>query len=425
MLRVLAKLKLLQQFIGGSSLAVIEPMLHASPGRLWFMGSAFFIGNPLYYWIWSSWLKQPYENIWLRGLMSLLGLCMITKPITQNVNHKRTRAVLCLMMWVELPLFFSWMYLCNGGSEAWLGTICAMIVIYYHLTDWRIATVGLVSGGLVAWSFFEWLMPHDAFWSNVDLVLILFSWSCALFQALSSASMRQEQLAQTLVTMGIMAHELRTPLSRATLIADAIQMEVVKLNAHPRAKNLDKLSQHLHALVGVMNHQIDTEIANARLLQLPSIKEEINAEKLVNEVIAAYPFGTERQRDCVEVVIHKSFIFSAGNSHFSQVLDNMIKNALHSLSAAESSHPKGAIRIEVSCNQPWGSIVVSDQGVGIKPTLLPHIFKPFVSSNGRTGHGLGLAFCQKVVERTGGKITVYSPAKGAAFTIELPVTHAC
>ena len=68
-------------------------------------------------------------------------------------------------MWVEIPFFFSWMYLCNGGNAAWLATVCAMIAFYYHLTDWRIATVGIFSGVLLAWALFVWLMPDQLYWN--------------------------------------------------------------------------------------------------------------------------------------------------------------------------------------------------------------------------------------------------------------------
>ena len=70
-----------------------------------------------------------------------------------------------------------------------------------------------------------------------------------------------------------------------------------------------------------------------------------------------------------------------------------------------------------------GKILVEDEGMGIEPELLPQIFKPFFSSNRGTGHGLGLAFCQQVVQSAGGNIHVKSEfAVGASFTIELPVS---
>ncbi len=219
-----------------------------------------------------------------------------------------------------------------------------------------------------------------------------------------------------------MAHELRTPLSTAALLGDALNMEVQRQPENPRAPQLAKLALRLHTLVRNMNHQIDTQIANAKLLQLPHYTEMISAAELAHNVVAAYPYPSTRQKECVRVNVASDFIFRSSAQQFSQVLDNMIKNALHSLMAADSKYLPGSLRIEVSRSGDRGRISVFDHGMGIDPAMLPHIFKPFFSSNRGTGHGLGLAFCQQVVHSAGGTIQVKSEyAVGAVFTLELPI----
>lgn len=408
-------------------LAPLEPILHPSPRRLWWLGLSFFSGNALFAWIWSAWLPQPYENLPLRVVASLLGYSMMTRRVNHDPGSRLAQRVFGLVFWLELPVLFSWMYLCNSGSTVWLATMAAMVLIYYHVTDWRLATLGTITGGLLAFAAFMAfgpavpLLPPEQ--RAVHAVVIAFAWSIALVLNLSSANLRREQLSSTLATIGIMAHELRTPLSTAALLGDAILLEVQRQPDNPRAQQLDKLAQRLHALVRNMNHQIDTQIANAKLLQLPRYSERVWAGKLAQEVVAAYPYQSSRQRDCVKVVIHDDFSFRSSSTQFSQVLDNLIKNALHSLMAADSKYPAGALRIEVARQQERGRIVVADEGMGIDAALLPQIFKPFFSSNRGTGHGLGLAFCQQVVQSAGGNIHVKSEfAVGAVFTIELPVT---
>ena len=406
----------------------LEPILHPSPWRLRLIGLSLLLGNPLFGWIWSSWLIQPYESAWLRGVMSALGGILMLPPVISDLSSPVTRVLVPVITWIELPFFFSWMYLNNAGGTVWLSSMCAMILIYYHLTDWRIATAGTISGALVAWGLLSWLPPQGAPLAGlanlgaVDAVVIAFSWGCAILLGLSSANLRREQLAHTLTTIGIMAHELRTPLSTAALIGDAIQLEIERQPEHPRAQQFEKLAVRLHGLVRHMNHQIDTQIANAKLLQLPRYDQRILASKLVNEVTSNYPYQSTRQRECVQVLIRSDFVFRASFTQFSQVLDNMIKNALHSLMAADSKYPPGALRIEVGVARNRGRIVVADDGMGIDPALQAKIFKPFFSSNRGTGHGLGLAFCQQVVQSAGGRIQVKSEfAVGAIFNIELPL----
>lgn len=407
-------------------LAPLELILHPSPRRLWWLGFSFFSGNALFLWIWSVWLPQPYESMPLRAIASVIGYSLMVPHINREPRSRLTQVVFTALFWLELPVFFSWMYLCNSASAPWLATMAAMVLIYYHVTDWRLATAGTITGVALAAVLFKWwgpaVEPIEAALYAVHAVVFAFAWSVALMLSLSSANLRREQLASALTTMGIMAHELRTPLSTAALIGEAIQMEVQRQPGDARAPQLNKLALRLHALVRNMNHQIDTQINNAKLLQLPRYSELISAELLVRNVVAAYPFQTSRQRDCVRVLVAHDFLFSSSSRQFAQVLDNLIKNALRSLMAADSKFALGALRIEVTAQGARGQISVNDEGMGIEAALLPHIFKPFFSSDHGTGHGLGLAFCRQVIGSAGGTISVKSKyAVGALFTIDLPV----
>jgi two-component system, CAI-1 autoinducer sensor kinase/phosphatase CqsS len=400
--------------------------LHPSRRRLWWLGLFMLLGNALFAWIWSLWLPQPYENLTLRLIASLLGCSLMAPQVSQDPGGALAQKVFGLVFWLELPVLFSWMYLCNSGSAVWLATMAVMVLIYYHVTDWRFATLGTITGGLAAWVLFHFVGPSVPPIAEsqyaVHAMVFAFAWSIAIVLSLSSANLRRTQLAHALATMGIMAHELRTPLSTAALIGDALLLEVERQPDNARSPQLEKLASRLHALARNMNHQIDTQIANAKLLQLPSHTERVFAAELVQQVVAAYPFAASRQRDCVRVLIHRDFAFLSSFTQFAQVLDNLIKNALYSLMAADSRYAPGALRIEVGVLDLRGRIVVSDEGMGIDAALLPHIFKPFFSSNHGTGHGLGLAFCQQVVRSAGGSISVKSQfAIGATFTIELPL----
>jgi signal transduction histidine kinase len=70
----------------------------------------------------------------------------------------------------------------------------------------------------------------------------------------------------------------------------------------------------------------------------------------------------------------------------------------------------------------WVRLLIKDNGVGIPPEKLAEIFKPFVSSKGARGTGLGLAVSRKILREHGGDIQVKSePGKGSLFILRLPL----
>ena len=399
-------------------------ILHPSRWRLRWLGLFTLIGHPLFAWIWGQLLPQPYESIGLRTVMGALGLLLISKSITSDPSSKLAGRVFTLMVWLQLPLFFSWMYLCNSGNTVWLASFCAMVLIYYHLTDWRAATLGMISGVLMATVLFYGLGPVAAPMSGQQLatnaVVIGFSWTSAVLLGLSSANLRREHLKHTLTTMGIMAHELRTPLATMSLIGDAVRNESQHARQPSETPRLEELVVRMHELVRRMNQQIDTQITNASLLRLPVHRETVAAAALLRNVVQEYPYRNSRERVSVELVLHKDFSFQSSHRLFTQVINNLLKNAFRSMAAASSAPKPGDLRIEVGVLNGYGRIVVTDQGIGIAPELQARIFEPFFSTDHGTGHGLGLAFCQQVVQAAGGTLRVKSePGRGAIFIVEL------
>lgn len=405
---------------------LLEPILHPSRWRIRALGLSTAFGHPIFYWIWAKLLPQPYENLWMRLLMSALGVSLLVFPsITASPPSKSGAAIFTAIFWITLPWFFSWMYFCNNGNPVWLASVAAMLLIYYHLTDWRLATLSTISAMLIAWVLFRVAGPETPGLSAeqvaTNAVVIAFSWFMGVVLGISSSNLRREQLNYTLGTMGIMAHELRTPLATMSLIGDAVRGEASRCESDTR-QTLEELMKRLHALVRNMNHQIDTQIANARLMRLPTHKEAVSAADVVREAINSYPYRSSRERDSVVLQVHANFLFAGSHALFLQVVDNLLKNALRSLAAAGAASQPGDVMIEVGLTGNRGRIVIADRGVGMSADLQARIFEPFFSTDRGSGHGLGLAFCQRVIHGAGGAIRVRSQlTRGASFTIELPI----
>jgi two-component system sensor histidine kinase BaeS len=88
--------------------------------------------------------------------------------------------------------------------------------------------------------------------------------------------------------------------------------------------------------------------------------------------------------------------------------------------------PEGAvIRLEAETTATGVTVRVIDQGVGIRPEDLPHIFDRFYKGRGSTGSGLGLTIARSLIAAHGGTITARAPSEGGTiveFTIPKATT---
>ncbi|MBX3611590.1 MAG: HAMP domain-containing histidine kinase [Hydrogenophaga sp.] len=405
----------------------MEPILHPSSRRLWWIGIFTFGGHMLFFMIWSKALPQPYENLLARLFMAFTALIYLMPSLRADPTSAPSGRLFTLATWIQLPWFFSWMYCMNGGNPVWLGSVVAMVLIYYHATDWRLATLGLISGGLAGGASAHLLgaPPDLADQPMANVVVIGFAWSMGLMLGLSSANLRRARLINTLSTMGVMAHELRTPLATVNLMGDVLRNLSQNDVSDSKRKKFEELATRLQNLVRSMNRQIDTQISNAQLLRLPRENMPIQAADLVHEVVSNFPYRSSRERDCVRVQIQQDFVFLGSRAMFAQVIVNLLKNALHALASASHAPQPGDLRVDVGIHHGKGRIAVSDDGIGISHELQSRIFEPFYSTQAGAGNGLGLTFCKNVVEAAHGRISVHSePGLGAVFMIDLPLSRA-
>lgn len=381
------------------------------------------IGHIVYYMTWTYWWPQPYECLWARIVMLASSIPYFVIGWNRNFSGVRSGRWFSISAWLQLPWFFFWMYIMNDGNSIWLASVAAMILIYFHFTDWRLASLGLVLGAVTAVAT-AWLLQGQAMHipPAEHWLVVLFATSVGLLLGMSSANLRRVRLVNTLSTMGVMAHELRTPLATVHLMGDVLRNMAQLDQAEARRRKLEDLGHRLQNLVRGMHRHIDMQIANAQLMRLPRQHTSIRAADLVTSVVDNYPYRTARERQCVIVQVEHDFRFRGSYPLFAQVLANLIKNALHALVSSSTALCPGDLRLTVSVRHRRGRIVVADDGVGIPSELQSRIFEPFYSTQAGAGNGLGLSFCKNVVEDAHGKLSVHSQSgKGAVFTIELPL----
>jgi signal transduction histidine kinase len=103
-----------------------------------------------------------------------------------------------------------------------------------------------------------------------------------------------------------------------------------------------------------------------------------------------------------------------------RALLNIVSNAFDAVE--ERKNPYVGVVTKRDPDAGWVRVLVVDNGTGIPPEKLADIFKPFVSTKGARGTGLGLAVSRKILREHGGDILAQSqPGKGSTFILRLPI----
>jgi two-component system, CAI-1 autoinducer sensor kinase/phosphatase CqsS len=405
--------------------APLEPILHASPMRLKVLGVFTLCGQLLFGWLWLAVFPQPYENIQLRTVVASLSLFLVWNHFAERPDAIETEWMFACVMWAQLPFLFMLLYFLNGASTAWFGSVVAMVVVYYQLTDWRLATLGILVAICVSFGVDVLLFTPGQVSISVTSAqgaVIFFAWASALVLSISAANLRRIRMENSLTTMGIIAHELRTPLATLSLLGDALRNEAAPHNGSVENAHLAGIAARMYALSRSMNEQIDMQIANAGMLRSAPSSELLSASALVRSAVLRYPFKHPAEKNSFEVAMLADFQFAGTGQLVEQVILNLLKNAFMAVALNQKPPSSPAVRLEVTCTEKMGCIKVYDRGIGMDTKIAAKIFEPFFSTHASAGHGLGLAFCKTVVSAAGGKILVASElGVGTCFTVLLPL----
>ncbi len=212
--------------------------------------------------------------------------------------------------------------------------------------------------------------------------------------------------------VGILGHDLRTPLSSMMTGAQLLQRQI----ADPgQLKTLGRMLSSAGRMRDMIDQLLD--LTRARLAGgagMAADRQPVDVAELVARAVDELrPNAGERRLT----------VSGSGDAHTSgdptrllQVFSNLLSNALH------HGTPGTPISVTVEGDDEI-RVVVRNEGA-IPPELLPRIFDPFRggrTSSGSRGLGLGLFITQQVIEAHGGRISVNSsPAAGTAFTVTLP-----
>lgn len=217
--------------------------------------------------------------------------------------------------------------------------------------------------------------------------------------------------------LAVLAHELRNPL---VPIHNAVQV-LRKTEETPAERRplFDMMERQVRHLVRLIDDLIDISRIERDKIELQREPCDL-ASILRNAVETAQPL-VEQNRHSVSLHLPTEEIaLWADPVRLVQVFANLVNNA------AKYTPPGGAIDIAAERQGDAINVCVRDNGLGIPPQSLPHVFELFVqgdSSGGAGGLGVGLALTQKLVQLHGGTIEARSqgPGQGSEFIVRLPL----
>src|SRR2546425_5952551 len=105
-----------------------------------------------------------------------------------------------------------------------------------------------------------------------------------------------------------------------------------------------------------------------------------------------------------------------------QVVVNLLSNAIDALRGVT---PPRHLSVDTWVRDGQVSVAVGDNGRGVAPDIAPRLFRPFATTKGRRGTGLGLYISRQIAREAGGDLTLTSPPGfGARFVLSLPLALA-
>lgn len=213
-----------------------------------------------------------------------------------------------------------------------------------------------------------------------------------------------------------MAHEFNNPLGIIMGFSEELLMETDPSHPHYRVLSIiDEETKRCHKIIREMMDFARPQATTGRLIDIAGvidrtlnmIKNRLHKQKvaLAKDIQADLPKITADAHQLEQVLINL----------YLNALDSMLDGGM--LTVATAARSVGS--------EPMMVITVADTGVGIEKNDLSRIFQPFFTTGKRTGLGLGLSVCERIVKNHGGRIDVQSRrGEGSTFQIYLPLESA-
>jgi signal transduction histidine kinase len=231
------------------------------------------------------------------------------------------------------------------------------------------------------------------------------------FMTQEAAEQGRRMAAEELLT--IMAHDVRNYLTPIRGHLDLIERRARRENREQDVLNATLATGALSRLNGLISNLLDIARLNQGIFSINP--QPLNLVDLVQEVSDAF----RTAETLIQIQAPQEVVISADPDRLHQLLENLLANAVQH--APKKTPVEVSVDTERRVDGIWAVLIVANQGPGIPPDLLSHLFQPFISGSNSRGLGLGLYLASRIARVHNGTLTVDSaPGEGTRFTLSLP-----
>jgi signal transduction histidine kinase len=229
---------------------------------------------------------------------------------------------------------------------------------------------------------------------------------------------RQQRLLAMDETLAFLAHELNTPLATISLFARSVETDVAAQYDPERQKAIGEaatsmLNNAQYCLTLISSFWATVHRSGGRQSASGVGSRTVMATRLVSTLLDTYPFAGS-QRDWINFTVQEDFIVPAMPNCVALVLSSLVSNAVRALEGATTP----SLHLEI-VGSPEPAIHIRDNGPGIAPEIKARLLlDPVTTHAGAGGHGMGMIFCNRIMQSFGGSLRIESTL-GAGTTITM------
>jgi PAS domain S-box-containing protein len=220
--------------------------------------------------------------------------------------------------------------------------------------------------------------------------------------------------------LAALSHEIRTPLN--AVIGYVRMLRDGTIDRQKETRSFEIIERNASALQHLVEDILDVSRITTGRLQIES--ELLDLAVVLDRAVSTVTPAAHAKRIRLDVDAPAEALVRGDAGRLQQVLWNLLQNAV------KFSAPGGHVKAAITVGAGSVTFTVSDDGEGITPEFLPHVFERFRQERSRQNHrmglGLGLAIVKELIELHGGRVSAASagPGRGATFTVSLPAAEA-